>query len=379
MRILLRILVGLLVGTFAAELAFRAAELPLIWRVLPVAAYLPRLPDPDLASINAPGGSGFWLSENRAFVKFNALGMHDVERSATPPAGTRRVVVLGDSMTEALQVDRSETYVALAEKRLRAAGERVEVLNLGLSNAYDAVQVELMRTRGAGLQPDALVVATNATVDGGSLVYPLRDDRVLPAYRRDDAGDWFISKAFRDDPEYRFWSGPAGSLTRAALEHSRLARIVNQRWKSGFWSEHGTTGAARRRGPCVDAAFAAHWRLWVERSLEPQGARLDAYLGDLATLGRAGAVPVTLVLIGPTYDCPDSRSRAAALEDAIRKRVERFGLRVVFAATEMRRHLPDGADVRGLFGFKADVGSGHLNHRGHEVMADVLTEIIRRR
>ena len=62
MRTALRFIVGLLVGTLVIELAFRAAELPLVWRVLPVAAYLPRVPDRDLASTNAPGSSGFWLS-----------------------------------------------------------------------------------------------------------------------------------------------------------------------------------------------------------------------------------------------------------------------------------------------------------------------------
>ena len=66
---------------------------------------------------------------------FNAHGFRDYERSYTKPKGTFRILVLGDSYVEALQVALENSFPALLEKKLNenSTSTKFEVLNLGQS------------------------------------------------------------------------------------------------------------------------------------------------------------------------------------------------------------------------------------------------------
>jgi SGNH hydrolase-like domain, acetyltransferase AlgX len=67
-------------------------------------------------------------------VETDENGLRDVPRTTTRRAGTVRVLVLGDSFTEGVQVERDETFVARLEALL---GERsnapIEVINAGVA------------------------------------------------------------------------------------------------------------------------------------------------------------------------------------------------------------------------------------------------------
>ncbi|MHC4078069.1 MAG: hypothetical protein ACYST0_06470, partial [Planctomycetota bacterium] len=44
-------------------------------------------------------------------VRFNSLGFRDVEHEVAQPPGTKRIVVVGDSFSEAIQVNLEQTYI----------------------------------------------------------------------------------------------------------------------------------------------------------------------------------------------------------------------------------------------------------------------------
>ncbi len=58
--------------------------------------------------------------------------------AATGASGRPRIVILGDSLTAGLGVDPSQSFPALLQKRLDAAGHRYEVVNAGVSGDTSA-------------------------------------------------------------------------------------------------------------------------------------------------------------------------------------------------------------------------------------------------
>jgi hypothetical protein len=73
-------------------------------------------------------------SEAFAVSRISSAGLCDLEHQLAKPEGVIRIAVLGDSMTEALQVPTEARFTRLLEKKLNARvskGQRFEVLNFG--------------------------------------------------------------------------------------------------------------------------------------------------------------------------------------------------------------------------------------------------------
>ena len=91
-------------------------------------------------------------------VEFNQLGFRDVEHALAKPAGTRRVVVIGDSFSEALQVNLEQTYWRQLGKLLSdAQGQPWEVINLGVGDWGNAQALLALLEYGLAYQPDLVV------------------------------------------------------------------------------------------------------------------------------------------------------------------------------------------------------------------------------
>jgi len=92
-------------------------------------------------------------------IKINSLGMRDQEHAAQKRPGLFRVLLLGDSFMEALQVNFEESMPSLLERALNSdAPGRAEVLNASVSGwGTDDELVYLMRY-GAALRPDLVLI-----------------------------------------------------------------------------------------------------------------------------------------------------------------------------------------------------------------------------
>lgn len=103
---------------FYALVALVAAELSVRWFVR--MSDLLFTSDPHVGIGHIPNKTGRWISDEfDVVVPINAHGFHDRERAERKPPGTWRVIALGDSMTEALQVPLDETFVSILERRLK--------------------------------------------------------------------------------------------------------------------------------------------------------------------------------------------------------------------------------------------------------------------
>lgn len=78
-------------------------------------------------------GNNIYELELSSAIKFNKEGFRDVDRQVIKNNDVLRIVVMGDSFVEALQVDQGDTLTAVLEKSLNSV-TKGEVMNFGVSN-----------------------------------------------------------------------------------------------------------------------------------------------------------------------------------------------------------------------------------------------------
>jgi len=103
----------------------------------------------------------FWHTSIDGSWKFvtNSRGLRDVrEFPYEKPAGTLRVLALGDSHTQGYEVRQEATYAAVLERALNANGFKAEVLNAGVSGFSTAEALAYLEAEGHRYQPDVVVL-----------------------------------------------------------------------------------------------------------------------------------------------------------------------------------------------------------------------------
>lgn len=110
-----------------------------------------------------PGAQG-WFENPRdgggRWITINSAGYRDREFSAAKPADARRLLLLGDSYCEALQVELAEGFPDRLEGTLTThAGRPVEVINTGVSGYGTDNALWCYRHRGRELDPELVVLA----------------------------------------------------------------------------------------------------------------------------------------------------------------------------------------------------------------------------
>ncbi|MEJ2640289.1 MAG: arylesterase [Desulfosarcinaceae bacterium] len=86
------------------------------------------------------------------------------ERAASAPATEDlfTIVALGDSLTAGLGVDEAQAYPAVLERRLKADGHAVRVVNAGISGETSSGAVSRLEWVLSSLSPDLVILETGA-------------------------------------------------------------------------------------------------------------------------------------------------------------------------------------------------------------------------
>jgi hypothetical protein len=103
------------------------------------------------------------VSENGGkYIRINSDGMRDKERGVPKPPHSFRIAVLGDSVTEALQVALEDTFPSRLERQLAHCpsmqGRTVEVLNFGVAGYGTAQELLMLRGKVRKYQPDLVLL-----------------------------------------------------------------------------------------------------------------------------------------------------------------------------------------------------------------------------
>lgn len=148
-------------------------------------------------------------------VELNELGFRDEERTEAKPAGKRRVLALGDSVTWGWGVQHGERFSDLLEERL---GPDVEVLNMGMPGYGTDQHYWTLLEHGLSYEPDLVL-----------LCFVLNDVPEAEADKRYGM------------PKPRFVRGPDG--WRVEGRPVELPEVASDGWAQALWRRWTTRSA----------------------------------------------------------------------------------------------------------------------------------------
>lgn len=289
--------------------------------------------------------------ETRAEIRTNGRGIRaDREIPYEKPAGTCRILLLGDSLLVGYEVDLEDSFAYLLERRLQAEGYHCEVVNLAVSGFGTAEMLVTLREEGLKYLPDLVVLSSHVTD---------LDDNVRASLFRLDGG----GKPIRDRPEF---------LPGIALS-DRLSSNAAYRWiveNSQLYS------ALRERASRAVKAAMVNFR-------RPQQKKQTAATGvAVADPSQAYAWRLTLALQEEARKVSEAAgARFCVLEfpfSAARTQIVRMmpdyapgdAARLHVVSPLERLRAASGADHKLFF----EKGHGHLTPAGNRVVADRFYE-----
>jgi hypothetical protein len=341
-------------------------------------------PDAVLGVRLIPGRRGWWTQEDREFlvpVQINRHGLRDVEREFAKPAGTFRILVLGDSFVEAMHVPLEDTFARQLEQRLNADRPAVpiEVVAAGVSGYGTASELLYFERTGKRYQPDLVVLAfyPGNDVKNNS---PVLEDTFKPVY----AADGTVEKVVGAQRQRRPGRRPRLQLwvylrQMLLLRHPQLAQSLA---RLGWLKPGAIRTAPQRDGIPVDyGVYAAspdlQWQdAWVHTEQLLEQLR--------AAVGASGARLVIAVLSTRDQVYPDSWQRILAAHprmqgqawdlDAPQRRVEAWCVQHTVPCVLLGPRFRAAAE-RGA-AYLHYPHEGHWTAAGHHLAAKILQDFL---
>jgi len=292
--------------------------------------------------------------EGYVVERLNSFGLFDDEPDPVPARG--RVLVLGDSHTQAQQVPREQRASEVAQRRL----DGIDVINAGHTNWAPTDAIAFLEVWPDSLRPDVVVMQ----VAGNDLDQLQRPRRT---HLERDGGGWRVVRKGHVASQ----SLPA-RIVRGISRRSALATVVRRRL-----AVLSSLERVRLRAKFDGVATAGDVS---EDPDGPVGRRLTAdniamVRTCLDALRRDDVVEILLYV-------PDFHYRSTGLVSHHPEAVEVFRQ----AAAEAGWHFLDTSgslreafarDGQPLHGFhNSKMGSGHMNAKGHTVVGVALAKAI---
>jgi len=329
---------GVLLALIAMELVVRQVY------------HVPVAFQPGVGKIIRPGTTVRWWKEGHGKSHWTGFGLR---RREVPDVLHGGVLVLGNSFTEALQVDDEETFTSLLEARLRNDGLAATVLNAGRSGASAADYAAQASRNQETFRPRWTIVQLMPDDLGGLAWSPGRSHF---AYNEEGR---LVAKAPPVSAGGRLQVFLAPFVNRVMLLVYGSYRFAE--FKNAAAAEPPLFRAASidpAPSPAATATGATHP---VEAELDLIAAAYDRRLTFLFVPSLDFRLP--LAATTPTEGRFEAYCRAAAV-----------------SCVSLRPGYPDLVR-RGLspFGFSnSQFNDGHLNEDGHRLAADVLSAELRR-
>jgi hypothetical protein len=337
-----------------------------------------------------PGAAGWNTKEGEAYVSINREGFRGPETAAAKPPNTIRIAVLGDSFTEAQQLDEDKTFSAVIGRELARCpalgGRKVEVLNLGV-NGYGTTQ-ELMTLRYQAWQfsPDIVVLAifTGNDIVNNSIAMETERCRPFYVYRDGEmapAGPLFDSPVSRAQCMMRF-----ESRLRFDPRQSQVVKMIDAGWRAVRDRLPGKHHRDRDRGDVIGSELGINDLVYKPPADQQWRDAWHVTDGIIEQMNRevkahgAAFLAVTLttsVQVWPDPAISDLYMRRLGVNNLWYpdQRIEALGQRDGFAVLALAPPMSAYAREHHVFlhGFKnTKIGEGHWNELGHRVGGELI-------
>ncbi len=335
-------------------------------------------PDRKTGWVHREGVRGSYVSpQARAPVVINAHGLMGPEfGGAFKPAGRRRLLLLGDSFTESMQVPWPDSW---ANHVREALGPDWEVLNAGVAGYGTDNALLYFDSRGRMFAPDAvlLMIFTGNDISDNDHALSLRIGGVEPKPWFDIEGD---SLVIRNYPLPAPPTGPRPAIKRFLSENSRLYLLIRTR--------KNQLAGARRQVKAAADGVPLPWHVYrteVTPEWERAWAVTEKLLAELALRCDAAGAPLSVVSLPTGWRVePDQRARVEARYPALRDTTAwdlDFPDRRLSAILE-RLHVPYLSLTDTLVAARSSGDSplfeDHLTKAGHAVAGAAVAEFLRR-
>lgn len=124
----------------------------------------------------------------------NSQGFRDVEHTQEKDPGTYRVLVLGDSFTEASQVPMQDTFWRLLQSKADAEDLQLEVITMGISSWSTGQELLAYECYGRQYKPDLVLLNFNDSDLGDNA---FRQDPFTPTFTLND-GALVLDESYKE-------------------------------------------------------------------------------------------------------------------------------------------------------------------------------------
>lgn len=361
-----------LAGAALAVLAFEAGL-----RIAGFSAPIWYRPDPQLGWSLRPGANGWFTREGHAFVRISEAGRRDRALPLDKPADVYRIAVLGDSYSEAMQVELEQSWWWRLGERLERcgfqAGKRIEVLNFGVSGYGTAQEYLVLRSSAIAYRPDLVLLQFTNGNDLQDNSAALAAEKNRPFFKPDALGGLQLDASFATSPAHTRRASGVLETLRGASDASRVLQLLHAvRSAPLLGTAHATETleAGLARAPLAPPADPAWERAW--RVTEGLIAKIDEFARIRGARFAVLTVPYA-IQVHPDRALRESVQAQLGVDDLFYpdRRIEALARDRGFTAIALAPPMQARGEL--LHGFDGK-GMGHWNARGHDVASEIIAE-----
>lgn len=338
-----------------------------------------RLPDLQHGWLLTPNARGVARKEVDNYVVLNRAGFHDYERNKNKQLGVYRIAILGDSFVQGTEVPKEYLFSSKLEAQLNTAGlqSRYEVLNFGVVGYGTTQEYLLLESKVWGYKPDLIILAVFIGNDVADNYYKtaesLKDQR--PYFSLNEDGvltrvQGYPSRivTLRDTTFFSL----INASNAIQLSKELALRILGRRSAHSHDPiKHRITYKDNVYQPTPDRDWVYAWKL------------TEALLRKMSTTVIKRDKKFLILLLPEAIAVDQRRELRQDFEAGIKvsdlfypnRRLRDFAsendIALIDVTEEMRKRAADSKMF--LHGFsKASFDTGHLNKKGHQVVAELL-------
>jgi hypothetical protein len=339
-----------------------------------------------------PNFSDWWISEGKGYVSINSDGLRDKEHSTTKPENTYRIAVIGDSFSEAIQVNAEETFwSAIAEKLPSCSalqGKKVEVINFGVGDYGTAQALMTLKHHVWKYSPDLVLLEIftgNDIVNNSQALSPA--DRFSPFLKKEN-GQFKMDLSFKDTETYRRRDSFVRRFVFSVINHSRLLQVINEAKRViSLKKEASANSSAKPANNDIIPALDFDANLYQEpqnKDWQEAWEVTEELIKQINTEVKSKNADFLAVTISnPPQVYPDLQIRDRLGQLGAKKlfypdeRIQKLGQNNGFTVFNLAKPMQEYADKNQVYlhGFdNTRMGVGHWNKEGHQLGGKLISE-----